>query len=97
MANLWAKGDQRITFCVGGSDDDGLRQLRVDVITGVLDGNDAAAFQMGDDSDGLTAVTAKRKQKRVQLFVIGFDPLNDVLLANLCSAQIHNSSPIKNF
>ena len=64
--------------------DNGLRQLVVDVVSAVLDGNGAAASAAGDHRDRLAAVAAQGKQKSVQLFIVGFDPLNDVFFSDLC-------------
>ena len=67
-----------------GADQDGFSQLAVDVVSAVLDGNHTAVSLMGDHGDRFTGVTAQRKQEGVQLFVVGFDPLNDVRFSFLC-------------
>ena len=71
------------------SDNNCLRQLIVDVVSAVLDGNCTAVLPPCDNGDRFTAVTAQRKQKCIQLFIISFDPLNNVLFAFLCMRQIH--------
>ena len=76
-------------FAAVSSDNDGLGELIVDVVAGILNGYSAALSPAGDYGDGLTAVTAQGEQKRIQLLIISFDPLNDILFTFLCSCQIH--------
>jgi len=71
--------------------DNCFRQLIVDIISAVFDGHGAAAAAPGHYGNGLTAVAAEGKQERIQFFIIGFDPGNDIFLTLLCSCQIHIS------
>lgn len=90
FANLRIKDNQRIVFGSRDlSDHDRLSQLIIDVVPAVLDRHRAAALSAGNYRDRFTAVAAQREQKRVQLFIICFDPLNDVFFAFLCTRQIH--------
>ena len=83
-ANSRSKGNQLTAPCVP-SNDDRSRQLIVDVVSGILDGNGAAAPAAGDHRDGLACIAAQGKQKAIEFFIVRFDPLNDVLLAFLRS------------
>ena len=69
---------------VRSSKNDCLCQPIVNVVSAVLDGDDAAAPAPGDYGNRLAAVAAQRKQKRVKLTVLRFDPLDDIFLAFLC-------------
>ena len=84
VANSYPKGNQLTAPCVS-SKDDRSRQLIVDVVSGILDGNGTAAPAAGDHRDGLACIAAKGKQKAIQLFVIRVDPLHCVLLAFFCA------------
>ena len=57
----------------------------VDVLSAILDGYNATAAATGYHRNGLATVATQREQKRVQLCVIRFNPLNDVLFAQLGS------------
>ena len=59
------------------------------MIPTVFDRNDAATLQVGDYRDRLATVTAEGEQKRVKLFVIGFDGTDNVFLPHLRLGQIH--------
>jgi hypothetical protein len=74
-------------------DDDRLSQLIVNVVSAILDGNGAATLATGDHSDWFATVAAKRQQKRLERFIISFDPLNDVLLAFFSYGYVHDLSP----
>lgn len=65
-------------------DDDGLCQLRVKIISAVFDGYGAAASAVGNHRNGFTTVATQGEQKRIQLFIVGLDPLNDILFSFLC-------------
>ena len=71
------------------SDQNGLSQLLVDVVSAILDGDDTTTPLVGDYSDGLAAVAAQGKKKAVQILVIGVDALDDVFLAFLCCRKRH--------
>ena len=68
------------------SDDNGFRQLGVDVVAPILDGNHAAASAPGNHGDGLAAVAAQGEEEGVQLLVIGVDALDNVFGTKLCVA-----------
>ena len=72
---------------------DGGSQLVVDVVPAVLDGDHTAAPAAGDDRDGFAAVAAQRKQKRVQLLILGDDVPDDVFLAFQSVVEIHGTIP----
>ena len=84
IANSYPKGNQLTALC-GPSNDDRTRQLIVDVVSGILDGNGTAAPAAGDHRDGLACIAAQGKQKAIELFVIRFDPFHCVLLAFFCA------------
>ena len=67
----------------------------VDVVPAVLDGDDAAFFQMGNDGNGFAAVASKRKQKRVQFFVVRDDVPDDILFSFLSMDEIHVGSAFR--
>ena len=67
-------------FCHG----DGLAQLIVDAVAGVLDGHGQAAAATGDHGDGLAAIAAQGEQKAAQLLVVGGHILDPIFLACLC-------------
>ena len=72
------------------SDTDRFCQLIIDIVSAILDGDSAAASPAGNHCNRLTAVTAQREQERIEVFIIGIDPQNDILLTFLCHGQIHN-------
>ena len=86
--------DQRIILPFLFGDDDGLRQLLVDVVSAVLNGNGQIPPAPGDHGDGLTAVAAQGEQKAVEFLVVCFDPLNDIFLTLLCIYQSHIYHPL---
>ena len=91
MANLWVKKQSaklRSSFAKA-SDDDGLGQGLVDAVSGVLDGDGAAAALVGDNGDGFAAVAAQREQKGVQLVIVRIDGQNDIFLSFLCLIEGH--------
>lgn len=63
------------------SDNDRFRQLVIDVVPAVLDGDYAAAFQMRNNGDRFAAVAAEGKQEGLQILVVSINPLNYVFLA----------------
>ena len=67
----------------------GFCQLAVDIIPAVFDGDYAVSPLPGNHGDGFTGVATKGKQKRIELFVIRFDPLYQTLFAQRRSKQIH--------
>ena len=73
------------------SDYNSFRQLVVNAVASVFYGNYTSASAAGYDGDLFTAVTAERKQKGIKLFVIGFDSLNYIFAAFLCTSEIHIS------
>ena len=73
------------------SDDYGLGEIAVNVVSAVLYGDNTAAASVRDHGDGLATVAAERKQKRVELGVIGFDAFDNVFLSFLGKVQIHTS------
>ena len=77
-ANHWAKKRGVLPDLDGGG------QTVIDAVTAVLDGDNAGLSSPGDYGDGFTAVTAQGEQKRVQFFVVGLDPGDDVFFSELC-------------
>ena len=80
-ANKYPKGISGPPLPFITLDDDRFSQLIVNVVSAILDGNGAATSSAGNHRYGFTCIAAKGKQKRIEFFVISFDPLNDVLLA----------------
>lgn len=78
-ANIWPKDNQRTV--VQSSNDDRFSQLIVNIVSAVLDGYCASTSPAGHHSDGFAGIAAKRKQKRIEIFVVRFDPLNDIFSA----------------
>ena len=72
-----------------GSDQNGLSQLLVDVISSVLDGDGATASSACDDRDRLAAVAAEREEEGVELFVIRIDLFDDIFLSFDCVPECH--------
>ena len=70
--------------------DDGFGQLLIKGVSSVFDRHGTAASATGYYGDRLTAVTAQRKQKCVQLLVIGIDTGDNIFLTLLGSRQIHD-------
>ena len=70
-----------VTRCTKNLDNDGFRQLIVDIVTTVLDGNRAAVTATGHHGDRLTGVATQGEEERIELIVIGFDGLDDVFLS----------------
>ena len=70
----------------GRSDDNGLRQLLVDVIAAVLDGDHAAASAPGDNGNGFAAVAAQGEEEGIELFIVGVDAPDDIFGTKLCVA-----------
>lgn len=69
--------------------DDGFSQQIVDAVSAVFDGNYAAVFLAGNNGYGFAAVASEGKQKSVQLFVVGLDPLNDIFFGFFGHSQVH--------
>lgn len=65
-------------------ENDGLCQLGVNIVSAVFDGYGAAAPAVGNHCNGFTAVATQGEQKRIQLFIVGLDPLNDIFFSFLC-------------
>ena len=65
----------------GGSDQDRVCEILVDVVSSVLDGYDAAASEMGDDRDRLVAEATQREEERIKLFIIGFNTADDIFFS----------------
>ena len=74
---------------IGESDSNGFRKLVIDIVSSVLDGNGAAAFSVCNNSDRLSAVTAKGEEESVEFFIVGFDGFDDILFAFNSIFQIH--------
>ena len=53
-------------------------QAAVDVISSVFNGNGAASFKMGNNSNRFAAVASERKKERIEFIVIGFDFSDDI-------------------
>ena len=73
------------------SDNNSLSKHIVYIVSRVLYGNGTAALTERDHGNSLTAVTAERKQKGVQLLVIRVDLPNDIFLSLFCLSQVHIS------
>ena len=74
--------------------DDGFRQLIVDVVSAILDGHGTTATPPGYHSNRLAAVAAKGKQECVQFLIVGLDGANDVFNSLLGLCQCHSNHPI---
>ena len=70
----------------GRSDDNGLRQLLVDVVAAILDGDHAAASAPGDNGNGFAAVAAQGEEEGIELFIVGVDAPDDIFGTKLCVA-----------
>ena len=68
---------------------DGGSQPGVNAVPAVLYGHHASGPAAGNNGNGLAGVAAQRKQKAVELLVIGVDALDDVLTAEGRVVQIH--------
>ena len=75
-------------------DDDGLRQLIVDVVSAILNGHSTTATPPGHHSNWLTAIAAKGKQECVQFLIVCLDGANDVFNSLLGLCQCHSNHPI---
>ena len=84
VANLQPKTIPGIVFSGVGSNNDGLGQLIVNAVSAILHGYYAAALPAGYHRNWFAAVAAQRKQKRIQILVLGFNAGNDVLFSLLC-------------
>ena len=71
--------------------DNGFGQLIVNVIPAVLNGYGTTALADCNNSDRLTAVTTKRKQKSIKLFIISFNTRNNIFFSFLRLGQCHNN------
>ena len=80
---------KRISRPIRGLHLNGFRQLIVNGVSGVLDGDRAAATLPADDSDRLSGIAAQGEQELVQLLIVGHDCTDDILLAHLGRPQIH--------
>ena len=58
-----------------------LRKFLVNVVSRVLNRNDAASLQVGNNGDGLAAVTAEREEKGVKLLVVSKDFLDNIFFS----------------
>ena len=86
IANYLAKTNSgRTASAVSSLDNDRLGKLFIDVVAAVLDGDRAASSAAGYHGDGFTAVATQREQKSVQILIVCFNALDDVLLAQFCS------------
>ena len=65
--------------------DNRFSQFRVDAVSAILYGYYAAAPTAGYHRDRFATIAAQGEQKRIEFFVIGFDPLDDIFFAFLCS------------
>ena len=65
---------------------DRFRQLIIHVISAVLDGNSTAAPSAGNDRNRFSAVAAQGKEKGVEGFVAGTDPVDQIFFAQLGSS-----------
>ena len=83
------KSDPRDHFSLLSLNNNGCRQLFIDAVAAILDGEHTAAPTPGNNRHRLAAVTAKGKEKGIQVFVIGFDALDDVFPAFRCCSKRH--------
>ena len=60
---------------------DSLSQLIINVVSAIFNGDYTTTTLAGDHSDRLTCLASQRKEKRVQILVIGFNARNDIFLA----------------
>ena len=68
-------------LCRGSAYQDRFLELLVNAVPTVLYGDHAASPAAGNRGDGLAAVTAQREQECIQILIIGFDSLNNILFA----------------
>ena len=59
------------------------------MVSAVLDGDDTAALHTGNNGDGFAAVTAERKQKGVELLVLGRNMSDGVFFSFNSISQRH--------
>ena len=64
-------------------------QLIINAVSAIFNRNYASALAMRNNSYGFTTVTSQRKQKGIQLLVIGLYGLNDIFLSLFSRKQIH--------
>ena len=96
--NFWAQKKRSHDRVLFGSDQNGLCQLVINAVAAVLDRDDAGLAPTGNDGDRFAAVAAQRKEKSVQLLVIGIDLFDDVFFADnsvLQSHTIHRDSLVR--
>ena len=56
----------------------------VNVVASVFDGDNTAAFQMGDHGNMFSAVAAQGKLKGIQILVLRVNLADDILLTFYC-------------
>ena len=88
MLTVFQKGTA-VARCTKILHNDCFRQLIVDIVSAILDGNGAAVTATGHNGDGLTGIAAQRKQESIELIVIGFDGFYDVFLPYFRHCQVH--------
>ena len=75
------------------SDLDGGRQLKVDVVSAVLDRNDTAARAAGHNGNRFAAVAAEREEKGIKLLIFRVDLADGVFFSFSCVDQGNTKSP----
>jgi hypothetical protein len=90
LANLSSKNNQLIVLDKWNlCDPNCLGQLIINTVSAILHGNHTAASATGYHSDGFAAVTTQGKQKRIEFFILCFDPLDNIFFADLGVGQVH--------
>ena len=64
--------------------DDRFGKLSIDIVSSILDRNNASTLKMTNYGDSLTAVAAKGKKKCIKLLVVGFDTADYVFATFVC-------------
>ena len=68
---------------------DGRGQLVVDIVAAILDGNHAAALEVGYHGHRLSHIATQRKKESIQLLIVRIDLLDDIFLPVQSIQQCH--------
>jgi hypothetical protein len=72
----------------------GFRQLIINGIPPILNGNGTAAPAARYDRDGFSTIATQRKQERIQFFILSFDRFDPIFLSRQRVLQIHGASSL---
>ena len=76
-------------LCGDALDLDGRGQLVVDIVAAILDGNHAAALEVGYHGHRLSHIATQRKKESIQLLIVRIDLLDDIFLPVQSIQQCH--------